>query len=157
MMDRVDLRHVRLADPEVEPLLQGLTEEYATRYGEVAEMTSVDPRAFEPPDGTFIVLLEGDVTVAGGGLRRLGVDSCEVKRMWTAPDRRRKGHASTVLSALETAARDRGYSRLLLETGPAQPEARSMYERRGYARIPTYGIYEQATAFELILDPPGTP
>ncbi len=71
--------------------------------------------------------------------------------MWTAPEHRRKGLASTVLDTLEKVARDRGYSRLRLETGPAQPEARALYERRGYRHIPPYGRYEQATAFELQL------
>ncbi len=72
--------------------------------------------------------------------------------MWTAPEHRRKGLASKVLDALEELARDRGYSRLRLETGPAQPEARALYERRGYRNIQAYGKYEQATAFELPLN-----
>jgi GNAT superfamily N-acetyltransferase len=156
MIDAMQLRQVRLGDPEVSPLLKGLTEEYESRYGEVDEMMSVDAKEFEPPDGVFLVLVEGGVTVAGGGLRRLTGDSCEVKRMWTAPDQRRKGLASIVLDALEAAAKDRGYSQLLLETGPAQPEAHSLYERRGYTVIPPYGIYEQATAFERHLDSHGT-
>jgi GNAT superfamily N-acetyltransferase len=149
----VQLRHVRIGDPEVAPLLKGLAEEYETRYGDRGEMTSVDAQEFEPPDGAFIVLLEHGVTVAGGALRRLSVDACEVKRMWTAPDRRRRGYASVVLDALEGVARDRGYAVLRLETGPAQPEARSLYRRRGYEHIPTYGKYQQATAFELLLHP----
>ncbi len=72
--------------------------------------------------------------------------------MWTAPEYRRKGLASAVLDALEDVARDRGYSHLRLETGPAQPEARALYERRGYRHIRTYGQYEQATAFEVLLN-----
>ena len=72
--------------------------------------------------------------------------------MWTAPDHRRRGYASIVLEALEGEARARGYARLRLETGPAQPEARNLYEQRGYHRIPHYGIYELATAFEVRLD-----
>ena len=72
--------------------------------------------------------------------------------MWTASDHRRKGYASVVLDGLEAVARDRGYSCLRLETGPAQPEARSLYECRGYRRIPTYGHYEHASAFEHLLN-----
>jgi len=151
MIGGVKLRQVRLVDPEAAPLLEGLTEEYERRYGEVGEMTSVDAQAFEPPDGVFLVLLHEGATLAGGGLRRLDGDTCEVKRMWTAPEHRRKGFASVVLDALEGVARDRGYSWLRLETGPAQPEARSLYERRGYRVISPYGIYEQATGFELPL------
>jgi len=148
----VELRQVRPSDPEVAPLLNGLVGEYEKRYGSGGEMASVDTQEFEPPDGVFLVLVEHGVTVAGGALRRLSIDTCEVKRMWTAPDHRRKGHASAILEALEELARDRGYSYLRLETGPAQPEARSLYERRGYSQIPTYGHYEHATAFEHVLN-----
>jgi GNAT superfamily N-acetyltransferase len=143
----VELRQVRLSDPEVVPLLEGLSEEYERRYQDGAEMASVDAEEFEPPDGVFLVLVENGVTVAGGALRRLSSDTCEIKRMWTSSKHRRKGYASAVLDELENVARGRGYAFLRLETGPAQPEARSMYERRGYTPIPTYGRYQQAKAF----------
>ena len=148
----MELCQARLDDPEVEPLLEGLAEEYEARYGDVSELATVDPGQFAPPAGVFLVLRHGGVTVAGGGLRKLADDLCEVKRMWTAPDHRRRGYASIVLEALEGEARARGYARLRLETGPAQPEARNLYEQRGYHRIPHYGIYELATAFEVRLD-----
>jgi GNAT superfamily N-acetyltransferase len=147
----VELRRVRPGDPEVAPLLQGLAAEYESRYGGGDELASVDAEEFEPPGGLFIVLLEQRETVAGGALRRFSADTCEVKRMWTAPGHRRKGLATVVLGALEDAARELGYTRLRLETGPAQPEARFLYERRGYTRIPTYGRYDRATAFEHLL------
>ena len=60
----------------------------------------------------------------------------------------RRGHATTVLAALEELARQAGYTTLRLETGPAQPEAAALYGRRGYRRIPVYGRYPQALAFE---------
>jgi GNAT superfamily N-acetyltransferase len=143
----VELRQVRLCDPEAVPLLEGLSDEYQRRYQDGNEMTSVNPEEFEPPDGVFLVFVEHGVTVAGGALRRLSSDTCEIKRMWTSPAHRRKGYASAVLDELENVARTRGYTFLRLETGPAQPEARSLYERRGYTRIPTYGRYQQAKAF----------
>jgi GNAT superfamily N-acetyltransferase len=144
----MELHRVRPNDPEVTPLLHGLTREYQSRYGDGDEMVSVDDEEFEPPGGLFIVLLEAGVTVAGGALRRLSADTGEIKRMWTAPGHRRQGLATVVLDALEEAAREFGYSYIRLETGPAQPEARSLYEQRGYSRIATYGRYAQAAAFE---------
>jgi GNAT superfamily N-acetyltransferase len=144
----MELRRVRPGDPVVAPLVQGLTMEYQSRYGDGDEMVSVDAEEFEPPNGLFVVVLEHGVTVAGGALRRLSADTGEIKRMWTAPDHRRTGLATVVLDALEDAARELGYDYIRLETGPAQPEARSLYEQRGYTRIPTYGPYDQATAFE---------
>ncbi|HEY8525461.1 MAG TPA: GNAT family N-acetyltransferase [Acidimicrobiales bacterium] len=151
----MELRPVSARDPLVAPLLADLTREYAARYGETGEMATVAPEEFDPPAGTFLVLVDGGEVLAGGGLRRLDDGVCEVKRMWTAPGHRRKGYASRVLTALEDAARAAGYRTLLLETGPLQPEAYALYTGRGYRRIPVYGRYHLARAFRLDLDPPG--
>jgi GNAT superfamily N-acetyltransferase len=141
------LRHVRLSDPAVAPLLAGLDDEYRSRYGSNDELRRARVEEFDPPDGMFVVLLNGQVTAAGGGFRAHAQHVCEVKRMWTDPAYRRQGLAVRVLEALEEAATDAGYRRLLLETGPSQPEAAALYQRRGYTRIPPYGPYPQALAF----------
>jgi GNAT superfamily N-acetyltransferase len=151
---RMELRHIRLTDPLVAPLIAGLTREYEERYGETGEMATVDAEEFDPPSGAFVVLMDGGEVLAGGGLRRVADDTCEVKRMWTAAGHRRKGYASQVLTGLEDAARAIGYSTLLLETGPLQPEAIALYTRRGYHRIPYYGRYPDALAFRFDLRSP---
>lgn len=153
----MELRQVRLSDPVVAPLLEGMAREYEVRYGEIDEMTAVDAREFDPPSGTFLVLVEGGEVLAGGGLRRIADDTCEVKRMWTAAAHRRNGYATVVLSRLEDVAREVGYSTLLLETGPLQPEAIELYTARGYRRIPCYGRYPDAVAFELGLRSSASP
>ena len=136
------------------PLLDGLRWEYETRYGPGDAVNDVPAVEFDPPSGTFLVLLDGDVTVAGGGIRRFDENTCEIKRMWTNPDYRRQGHARRVLSALvDIAGTELGYSRLLLETGSAQPEALAMYRELGYSEIGRYGRYEGAHGFELMLNP----
>jgi GNAT superfamily N-acetyltransferase len=147
----MEMRRVRLSDVEVAPLLAGLTHEYDTRYGENIEMTRATEGDFDPPSGLFLVVVDGATTAAGGGFRRHDAGTCEVKRMWTHPDYRRRGLAARVLGALEDAARDAGYTRLILETGPRQPEAEALYARRGYSRIAFYGHYPEARAFRLEL------
>jgi GNAT superfamily N-acetyltransferase len=142
----MELRQVRLTDPLVAPVIRGLTREYDVRYGEIVEMATVDAEEVDPPAGTFVVLIDGGEVLAGGGLRRVADDTCEVKRMWTAAGHRRKGYASQVLTGLEDAARAAGYSTLLLETGPLQPEA-----------IAYYGRYTDALAFWFYLHSPASP
>lgn len=142
------LARVRLADPEVAPLLADLRREYEERYGDGDSVHDVEEDAFDPPHGGFVVLLDGANTVAGGGIRRLDDATCEVKRMWTNPAYRRAGHASAVLAALEELARELGYRHVRLETGYAQPEALALYRRLGYREIGNYGIYDRATGFE---------
>jgi GNAT superfamily N-acetyltransferase len=144
-------RWCRLDDDAVRPLLDGLGEEYIARYGTSAELQHATVDEFEPPTGGFLVFVEDGVTVAGGGFRHLAPGVCEVKRMWTSPTHRRRGYAMQVLAALEQGARDAGYDTLRLETGPAQPEAQSLYASRGYHRIPVFGHYPQVLAFETDL------
>jgi GNAT superfamily N-acetyltransferase len=147
----VEIRTARLSDPIVAPLLAGLAEEYDTRYGRNDEMSRAEAEEFDPPLGRFVVLVDGEVTAAGGGFRFHADGVCEVKRMWTRPGYRRRGLAVRVLDALEDEARSAGYRRLVLETGPRQPEAAALYETRGYTRIPYYGHYPEALAFEVDL------
>jgi GNAT superfamily N-acetyltransferase len=144
----LELRRVAFDDEAAVPVLAGLSQEYAVRYGEIDEMSYTTAAEFEPPAGTFVVIVQGGRTVAGGGFRRLSDEACEVKRVWTSPQCRRQGLAGLVLDALEGAAAEVGYRTVRLETGPAQPEAEAFYESRGYERIPVYGRYPEAIAFE---------
>ena len=117
-------------------------------------MTRANEDEFDPPDGLFIVLMDGPITAAGGGFRRYNQSTCEVKRMWTSPQYRRHGLATWVLRYLEGAARETGYAHMVLETGPRQPEAETLYAGRGYSRIEVYGHYPYAKAFRLDLSAP---
>ena len=118
----METRGVRLIDAAVEPLLAGLTDEYDRRYGENIEMTRASTEEFDPPGGLFIVLMDGSITVAGGGIRRHDANTCEVKRMWTSPEYRRQGLATRVLRALEDGARELGYARVSSRPDLASPK-----------------------------------
>ena len=142
---------VRLTDAEVVPLLTDLHREYVLRYGGGDDVLEDSAADFAAPGGGFIVLRDGDETIAGGGIRRFDDDTCEAKRLWTSPAHRRQGHAVAVLGELEALGRELGYSRLRLETGYKQPEALAMYRSLGYTEIGNYGVYARATGFERML------
>lgn len=155
----MEFRRVALTDVKVGPLLASLAREYAERYGATSsagEMAATQPEQFDPPEGAFLILVDDDtsddtnddIIVAGGGIRSAGDGICEVKRMWTAPEYRRRGHASTILIALEDVARDLGYDNIQAVTGPGQPEACALYARHGYSRAVYLGAYQGAIAFE---------
>jgi GNAT superfamily N-acetyltransferase len=141
----MEVSRVRATDPEGVRALEGWAVDERAIYGDHPELHAVGATEFEPPDGAFFVVISDGSTVAGGGFRRRSSDTCEVKRMWTAPDQRRKGYASAILDAIEDEARGRGYSTLCLETGPSQNAALTLYDRR-YRRIPSYH-YDDAIAF----------
>ena len=144
----MDVRPVRLSDPAVAPLLSGLAAHYEQLYGPNDEMAKVAAEEFEPPATTSPCSNTATNSPAGGGFRALAPGVCEVKRMWTREDQRRRGLASAVLGELEERAGDAGYHTVRLETGPRQPGAAALYTARGYRRIEAYGWYPQALAFE---------
>ena len=58
--------------------------------------------------------------------------------MYVVPAARRQGLGWRLLEELEAAARELGYARIRLDTGPRQPHAQAMYERAGYHPIDEY-------------------
>ena len=91
-----------------------------------------------PPHGAFLVGYEDGRAVAIGGLRRLGDDVCEIKRMYVVPDARSRGAGRALLEALEDAARELGYARVRLDAGPEQRHSRDLFAKTGYVEIDRY-------------------
>ena len=50
-----------------------------------------------PPHGAFVVIRNGNETMAGGALRRLSDGVGEIERMWKAPQARGRGYARVPL------------------------------------------------------------
>lgn len=101
---------------------------------------------FEPPDGVFLVVRDDDGrAVACGGICRIDELRAELKRMYVLPEERGRGLGRLVLERLEAAARNLGYTGVVLETGELQTEALGLYRSAGYEPIPCYGIYASRT------------
>lgn len=94
----------------------------------------------------FVAFGDDDQPLGCGGLRQLSVTEAEVKRMFVAPSSRGTGVSTAILARLEQEGRDRGYARLVLETGDQQPDAIRFYSREGYERIPNFGYYADSDA-----------
>lgn len=78
----------------------------------------------------------GQMEIASiGALKMLGNGRAEVKSMRTHPDYLRKGAAGAILDKVIDTARERGVTRLSLETGRGEPfePALAMYRKRGFA------------------------
>jgi GNAT superfamily N-acetyltransferase len=138
----IEARTVPADRPPASDLLAAMVDELTEVYGDVV----VDPRAvptatpaeLSPPHGLYVVVFADGRPVAGGGVKRLGDGVGEIKRMYVVPDARGQGHARRLLTAIEDAARARGYARLRLDTGPRQPRARALYASAGFREIPDY-------------------
>ncbi|MBN9334628.1 GNAT family N-acetyltransferase [Devosia sp.] len=129
-------------DPVAQPLVEQLTDEYQTRYGNyfeeggaVQEMNRYPAERFAAPDGAFVLLLRNGRPIAGGAFMRYDETTAEFKRVWTDRDFRRQGLARRVLIELEEQAVRQGYERVYLTTGFRQPEARGLYLTTGYSAL----------------------
>lgn len=128
-------------DPLAEPLVEQLTWEYATRYGNYfgeapgAEMSRYPASLFAPPEGNFVLLLRDGRAIAGGAFKRYDEQTAELKRIWTDTAFRRQGLARRVVEELEAQAVRQGYGKIFLTTGFRQPEARDLYLNTGYTPL----------------------
>ena len=120
-------------------LIDRLCAELSARYG--APPSPFSPSEAAGPRTVFLVARLGGAPVACGALRRIDDTIAEVKRMYVAPEGRRRGIARFILRELEHRAMGFGYRTIRLETGIGQPEALALYETCGYRRIPAYGPF----------------
>lgn len=142
MPTATDLRF-RPGRPDAGPgaeLLAGFVAEIEALYEPrfEARSPSATPTELAPPSGAFLVGYLGSDPVACGGLKRLEPHVAEIKRMYVAPSARSRGVARGLLVTLEDAARELGYTVVRLDTGHAQPHARTLYASAGYRTIPDY-------------------
>src|SRR4029079_16694051 len=87
----------------------------------------------------------------------LGAGVGELKRMFVVPAHRGRGHSRAVLRELEDVARDKGFHRLVLETGVLQASAIGLYLSEGYRSVPNFGEYaseSESRCFATDLGPP---
>jgi putative acetyltransferase len=102
---------------------------------------ALDLESLKRANVLFFVAREEDGGAVGCGAVVLQADHGEIKRMYVAPQCRGQGVARRLLQALELASAAAGCGRLMLETGPFQPEALGLYAALGYERRGPYAGY----------------
>jgi ribosomal protein S18 acetylase RimI-like enzyme len=87
----------------------------------------------------FVVAELNNEIVGCGAIRPLSEKTGEVKRMFTKYPRKNIGQS--ILSFLETKAKELNYENLVLETRVKNEEACLFYKKLDYIQIPNYGKY----------------
>lgn len=115
---------------------------------EIRKALEQDPHDdLESPRGAFLVARADNGEVLGYVGVRLLADLCataEVKRMYVRPSGRGMGLGGGLLTAAETAARELGAQRVVLETNTQLREARRLYEAHGYRETEPYNDHRAA-------------
>ncbi|MEY4238709.1 MAG: hypothetical protein RL339_1310 [Pseudomonadota bacterium] len=97
------------------------------------------------PDVTFFAAWHSARLAACGAIKQLSPDHGELKSMRAHPDYRGQGAGKAILLHLLEIARQRGYTRVSLETGRPEPflPARRLYESHGFAECPPFAAYAE--------------
>ena len=91
-----------------------------------------------------IVLYLDDKAIGCGAIKQFDAHTVEVKRMYVSKSLQGKNLGLTILTELETWAKELGNTRCVLETETMLPEAIRFYEKNKYTRIPNYEPYVNA-------------
>ncbi len=102
------------------------------------EQNMANLQQFAPPSGRLF-LAEYESKIAGcAGLRKIGEEVGEVKRMYVRPEYRRKGIGRSLLQTIIHEARQIGYSKIRLDSAPFAQEAQALYHSVGFQQIEPY-------------------
>jgi len=129
--DRPEILANYYAEEEYEALLAVLAEKHARPDGEI-----------------FVARLNGQV-VGCGMTHRVGPETCEIKRVFTAPEARGHGAAQAIFVAAMDQARLDGYKVMVLDTMVRLVEAIALYEKLGFE--PWEPFYELPEGFEDLI------
>ena len=112
----------------------------------------LDLSGLQTPEISFWTVWRADRLLGCGALKCLGPRHGELKSMRTAEAYLRQGVAATLLDHLLGIARERGYTRVSLETGTgdAFEAALALYRRRGFRNGDVFADY-QPTPFNKFL------
>lgn len=126
--------------PEIIALIADLDAYQLTLYPPES-VYALDLRSLMQPEVKFAVARDAVGVLVGCAAVVLSPEYGEIKRMYVKPEARGLGAAKRLMAALEAATREAGCGLMVLETGPAQPEAIALYARHGFEQCGPYGDY----------------
>lgn len=98
------------------------------------------PGKYAPPEGTLLVVLDGNIPVACGALRPMEALTCELKRIYVRPTHRGLGIGRDITVDLLAAAQRLGYVTVRLDTLHRLKPALALYESLGFKEIQPYNF-----------------
>jgi putative acetyltransferase len=138
----IEFHRESLDSAVVRALVKSLNAELESIYPEDgANFFRLDPEEVAEGRGAFLVAYLDNKPIGCGAIRLNEPGLAEIKRMYVDPALRGRRVGRKIVDALVAQARQLGAKRIVLETGPRQPDAIAMYAHAGFVEIPLYGEY----------------
>ena len=140
----IEIRRAEIISAAARNLVLALEAEMLQLYPEDATTDHFILGTDEVADGrgAFMIAYGANTPVACGAIRLRNPATAEIKRMYVIPQARGQGIAGRLLDALDSEARCLGARKVVLETGPRQPEAISLCSRAGFVEIEGFGEFK---------------
>ena len=137
-----------IIDPVTSKEIIALLEDHLhsmTLHSPPESIHALDVEGLRKPEVTFWSAWEDGELTGCGALKELDNKHGEIKSMKTSPHHLRKGVAKKLLLHIIAEAKNRGYSRLSLETGSMDAflPAKRLYERLGFEYCGPFSDYEE--------------
>ena len=147
-------------DDLTRPQVHALLEEHLTNMYELSppeQVFALDLTKLRSPDISFWTVWDKDNLMGCGALKELSPTHGEIKSMRTPAAARGRGAGRAVLDHIIAVSRQRGYTKLSLETGThiAFEPAHKLYRSRGFTVSGPFGSYRadpHSVFMELGLD-----
>lgn len=117
---------------------------------EFDDMARVEEHYFQN-DGHFLVVLDDDMVIGSGAVRKFDALTAELKRMWLLESHHGRGIGYQVINLLFIFALSKGYGRIILQTSPEQTRAIAFYKRFGFQEISCYNDKLEEISMEFKL------
>jgi GNAT superfamily N-acetyltransferase len=135
----------------VRRLMRAFVEWHHQRHADDLAMVAgyFDPAAFEAelaglpgkfarPTGDLLVADDDGAVVGCVAMKGLDSTTCEMKRLFVQQSAHGTGAGRALAEAIIDSARQAGYRRMVLDTGPLQHEAQGLYRSLGFNNIEPY-------------------
>ena len=137
--------HIEIDDLS-RPQVHRLLEEHLANMYELSppeQVFALDLNELRVPGITFWTVWDEQTLLGCGALKELSPTHGEIKSMRTPAMARGKGAGRAVLEHIISVGRQRGYTRLSLETGthPAFEPAHNLYRNHGFVLSGAFGTY----------------
>ena len=144
---------LEVIDPVTDPRAVDVIERYGAEMRALIGATAgsihtADLAAYREPEGVFLLACRGREVVGCGALRAItlldGGHAAEVKRMWVDPSVRGTGTGRAILDRLHEIARERGFTRVVLDSRHELVAAARLYRAAGYEPCAPYNTNADA-------------